>query len=79
MHANCGLLSDAVVYLAGDGVYNLMGQDEASQAIQVGQVLAASCLRIGSWSAEKTWRPEESLLRERQPCPLIFTSVWWMI
>ena len=33
---------DAVVYLAGDGVYNLMGQDEASQAIQVGQVLAAS-------------------------------------
>lgn len=33
---------DAVVYLAGDGVYNLMGQDEASQAIQAGQVLATS-------------------------------------
>jgi tRNA 2-thiouridine synthesizing protein B len=33
---------DVVVYLAGDGVYNLMGQDEAGQAIQICQVLAAS-------------------------------------
>ena len=35
---------DAVVYLAGDGVYNLLGQAEAGEAGQGGQDLAT--LRI---------------------------------
>ena len=36
---------DAVVYLAGDGVYNLLGREEAdkaSQAGQAGQTLASA-------------------------------------
>jgi len=31
---------DAVVYLAGDGVYNLLGQAEGGEAYQAGQDLA---------------------------------------
>ena len=33
---------DAVVYLAGDGVYNLLGQEEAGESRQAGQALASA-------------------------------------
>ena len=33
---------DAVVYLAGDGVYNLLGQEEAGESCQAGQALASA-------------------------------------
>ncbi|MHB8119183.1 MAG: DsrH/TusB family sulfur relay protein [Methanothrix sp.] len=36
---------DAVVYLAGDGVYNLMGQGEAGHASQASQALASTLPR----------------------------------
>jgi tRNA 2-thiouridine synthesizing protein B len=36
---------DAIVYLAGDGVYNLLGQGEARGASQAGQALAALAAR----------------------------------
>ena len=32
---------DALVYLAGDGVYNLLGREEADKVSQAGQDLAA--------------------------------------
>ena len=36
---------DAIVYLAGDGVYNLLGQAEAGEAGQAGQDLATLVAR----------------------------------
>ena len=36
---------DAVVYLAGDGVYNLLGQAEGGEAYQAGQDLATLVAR----------------------------------
>ena len=36
---------DAIVYLAGDGVYNLLSQAEAGEASQAGQALASTLPR----------------------------------